>query len=80
MYFHKGKIRLKFGCKRTSMLKVIAPYSTTTEPKLARCQPCAQTIVLMRRNRVLLLDSTNVNSQSSWCIKFKFSGKMRNNL
>jgi len=29
------------------MLKVTAPYSTTTEPKLARCQPRAQTIILM---------------------------------
>jgi len=36
------------------MLKVIAPYSTTTEPKLARCQPRVQTVALMRRNRVLL--------------------------
>ena len=34
----------------------------------------------MHRNRVLLLDSTNINSQSSWCIKFKFSGQMHNNL
>jgi len=46
------------------MLKVIAPYSTT-EPKLARCQPHAQTIILMLGNRVWLLDSTNINLQSS---------------
>jgi len=62
------------------MLKVIAPYSTTTEPKLARYQPRAQTIALMRRNKVLLLDSTNINSQSSWCIKFRFSGNIHTNL
>jgi len=30
------------------MSKVTALYSTTTEPKLARCQPWAQTISLMR--------------------------------
>jgi len=47
------------------MLTVIAPYSTTTETKLARCKPRAQTVALMRRNRVLLRDSTNINSQSS---------------
>jgi len=41
------------------MLKVITPYSTTTEPKLVRCQPRAQTIILMLGNRVRLLDSTN---------------------
>jgi len=35
------------------MLKVIAPYSTTAEPKLARWQPRAQTISLMRRKRPL---------------------------
>jgi len=80
MHFHKRIIHPKFGCKRPNMLKVFAPYSTTTEPKLACCQPCAQTIALMRRNRVLLLDSTNINLQSSWCIQFKFSGKMHNNL
>jgi len=62
------------------MLTVIAPYSTTTETKLARCKPRAQTVALMRRNRVLLRDSTNINSQSSWCIKFKFSDKLHNNL
>jgi len=33
------------------MLKVIAPYSTTTESKLARCQPRAQTISLMLGNK-----------------------------
>jgi len=33
------------------MLKVTAPYSTTTEPKLARCQPRAQTINLVLGNR-----------------------------
>jgi len=33
------------------MLKVIAPYSTTTEPKLARCQPRTQ-ITLVRQSRV----------------------------
>jgi len=42
-YFHTKNIHLKFGCKRPSILKVIAPYSTTTEPKLAHCHPCAQT-------------------------------------
>jgi len=47
------------------MLKVIAPYSTTTEPKLARCQPRTQTISLMLGNRVRLRESTNINSQSS---------------
>jgi len=47
------------------MLKVIAPYSTTTEPKFARCQPRAQTIILMLGNRDRLLDSANINSQSS---------------
>jgi len=36
------------------MLKVIAPYSTTTEPKLARCQPRAQTISLMLGNKSLV--------------------------
>jgi len=58
------------------MLKVIAPYSTTTEPKLARCQARAQTIMLMLRNRVRLLDSTNINSLSSWCTGFKFSDEI----
>jgi len=38
MHVHK-KIRLYFGCKRPSMLKVIAPYTTTTEPKLTHFQP-----------------------------------------
>jgi len=42
MHFHK-KIDLKLGCKRPSMLKVIALYSTATEPKLVCCQPHAQT-------------------------------------
>jgi len=28
-HFHAKNIHLKFGCKRPSMLKVIAPYSTT---------------------------------------------------
>jgi len=60
------------------MLKAIAPYSTTAEPKLARCQPRTQTIGLMLGNRVRLLDSTNVNSQSSYCTGFKFSDKIHN--
>jgi len=72
-YFHAKNINLKFGCKRPSMLKVIVPYSITTEPKLACCQPRAQTIILMVRNRVWLLDATNINSQSSWCTGFEFS-------
>jgi len=46
------------------MLKVNAPYSTTAEPKSARAR--AQTISPMRGNRVRLLDSTNITSQSSW--------------
>jgi len=62
------------------MLKVIAPYSTITKPKLAHCQPCGQTIILTLRNRVWLLDSTNINSQSSWCTGFKYSDKIHNNL
>ena len=28
-HFHAKNVHLKFGCKRPSMLKVIAPYSTT---------------------------------------------------
>jgi len=31
-HFHTKNIHLQFGCKRSSMLTVIAPYSTTTEP------------------------------------------------
>jgi len=30
-------------------------------------------------NRVRLFHSTIINSQSSWCTEFKFSGKMHNN-
>jgi len=37
MHCYKKKIRLKCGCKRPSMLKVIAPYATTAETKLTRC-------------------------------------------
>jgi len=66
MHFHKKMIRLNFGCKRLSVLKVIAPYSTTTEPKLARCQPRAQTISRMRWEQVRLFDSKIINWQSSW--------------
>jgi len=51
--------------KNKHVLKAIVPYSTTTEPKLARYQPRAQTIILMLGNRVRLLDSSNINSQSS---------------
>jgi len=57
------------------MLKVIAPYSTTTEAKLARCQPRAQTISLMLRNRVRFLDSTNINSQSFDVLDSNFQTK-----
>ena len=71
-------MRLKFGCKRPSMLKLIALYSITTEPKLARCQPRAQTISPMRWEQSGLLDSTIINSPTSWCTEFKFSGKMHN--
>jgi len=78
MNFHKKKICLKFGCKRSSILKLIAPYATTIEPKLARCQPCAQTISAMCWEQVRLLYSTIINSQTYWCIKFKFSSKMHN--
>jgi len=39
---------IRLGCKRPSILQVIAPYPTTTEPELARCQPRAQTVSLMR--------------------------------
>jgi len=62
------------------MLKLIALYSITTEPKLARCQPRAQTISPMRWEQSGLLDSTIINSPTSWCTEFKFSGKMHNNL
>ena len=48
MHCHMMNIRLKFDCKITNTLKVIAFYSTTTEPKLARCRPRAQTISPMR--------------------------------
>jgi len=41
-------IRLKFDCKIPNTLKVIAFYSTTNEPKLARCRPRAWTIRPMR--------------------------------
>jgi len=34
-------IRLKLDCKIPNTLKVIAFYSTSTEPKLARCRPRA---------------------------------------
>jgi len=61
------------------MLKIALPYSTTTEPKLARCQPRAQKIILLLVNRVRLLDSTNINTQSSLCTGFKFSDKIHNN-
>jgi len=47
------------------MLKVIASYATTTDPKLTRCQPRAQEISPMRWEQVRLLDSTIINSQSS---------------
>jgi len=55
------------------MLKVIAHYSTTTEPKLARCQPRAQRVashahkqfVWCSGARVRLHDSTSINSQNS---------------
>jgi len=51
--------------KDQACLKVIAPYSTTTEPKLARCQPRAQSIILMIGNKVRLFYITNINSQIS---------------
>jgi len=87
-HFHENNIHVKFGCKRPSMLKVIAPYSTTTEPKLARCQPRAQRVgnhphkqlVWCSGTRVRLLGSTCINSQSSWCTGFKFSDKIYNDL
>jgi len=47
------------------MLKVIAPYATTTEPKLTRCHLRAQTIIPMGWEQFRLLDSTTINSQSS---------------
>jgi len=56
MHFHKKMICLKFGYERPSMLKVIVPYSATTEPKLARCQPRTQTISPMRWEQTWLLD------------------------
>jgi len=69
------------------MLKVIASYSTTTEPKLARCQPRAQSVASHGHKqlawcsgtRVWLLNSTNINLQSSWCTRFKFSDEIHNN-
>jgi len=45
------------------MLKVIAPYSTTTEPKLARASHAHKQLVWCSGTRVWLLDSTNINSQ-----------------
>jgi len=41
-------IRLKFDSKIPNTLKVIAFYSTTNEPKLARCRPRTWTISPMR--------------------------------
>jgi len=60
MHFYKKMIRQKFGCKRPSMLKVIAPYATTTELKLARCQPRAQTTKISK----ILLNVFQQNSKS----------------
>jgi len=65
MHVHKKKIRLKFGCKRPSMFKVIAPYATTTQPKLTGCQPRAHTISPMCWEQVWLLGSTIFYSQIS---------------
>ena len=64
-HFHMKNIHLQFRCKRLSMLKVIAPYSTITEPKSPCCQPHAQTIILIPGNRVQFLNSITINSQSS---------------
>jgi len=65
MHVHTTKIRLKFGCKRSAMLKVIALCATTAGPKLARCQSRAQTISPMRWEQVRFLDSTIIKSESS---------------
>jgi len=44
----QGEDSSKIWCKRPSMLEGIAFYSTITKPKLAPCQPRAQTISPVR--------------------------------